>query len=352
MKILSRGLVSAFFLWVVSSPFLAAQEKQYHLAAVGFYNLENLYDTLDDPLKNDEEFLPSGVKGYTGNVYSEKLDRLAEVISKMGMEKTPDGPAILGVAEIENRKVLEALAKHPLLASRNYRISHHDSPDARGVDVGLLYNPKYFVPIASHAVNPDIKTNEGNLLKTRDILWVEGYLLGEKVHVFVSHWPSRRGGEEASSPLRQQAAAKCRMTIDSIMKREPGVKALVMGDLNDDPLSPSIKKVLKAVGKPENVDSLAWNMYNPFEPFYKKGIGTLAWNDAWNLFDQVIFTPSWVNDRSGWFFNSAEVFNRPFLTQKTGNFKGYPLRTYVGNEYQGGYSDHFPVLVYLYREKR
>jgi hypothetical protein len=110
--------------------------------------------------------------------------------------------------------------------------------------------------------------------------------------------------------------------------------------------------VLKAVGKPEKVDSTEWNMYNPFEPFYKKGIGTLAWNDSWNLFDQVIFTPAWVYDRSGWFFSSAEVFNRPFLTQKTGNFKGYPLRTYVGNEYQGGYSDHFPVLVYLYREKR
>lgn len=352
MIIILRGLFTAFTILLFNTGSSLAQGKQYQVVAVGFYNLENLYDTINDPDRNDEEFLPEGEKRYTGAVYLEKLDRLAEVISKLGIEKTPDGPALLGVAEVENRQVLEALVKHPLMVSRNYRISHYDSPDNRGVDVGLLYNPKYFVPISSTAINPGIITPEGRLLKTRDILWVEGYLMGEKIHVFVCHWPSRRGGEEASSPLRQQAAAKCRTVIDSILKAEPGAKALIMGDLNDDPMSPSIKKVLKAVGKPELVDSAVWNMYNPFEPFYKKGIGTLAWNDSWNLFDQIIFTPAWVYDRLGWFFHSAEVFNRPFLTQKTGNFKGYPLRTYVGNEYQGGYSDHFPVLVYLYREKR
>ena len=330
---------------------LQAQEKQYHVVSAGFYNLENLYDTLNDPNRNDEEFLPEGDKRYTGKIYLEKLDRLAEVISKLAVETTPDGPALLGVAEIENRSVLKDLTAHPLLASRGYRISHFDSPDMRGVDVGLLYNPKYFVPIASHAINPQIQNESGNYIKTRDILWVEGYLMGEKIHVFVGHWPSRRGGEEASSPLRQQAAARCKHTIDSIKVAEPGAKALIMGDLNDDPLSPSIKKVLNAVGKTEKLTED--HMFNPFEPFYKKGIGSLAWQDSWNLFDQVIFTPSWVTTpQEGWFFSKAEVFNRPFLTQKTGNFKGYPLRTYVGNEYQGGYSDHFPVLVYLLREKK
>lgn len=351
MNILLRSSISFVFFFVLTIFTVSAQEKQYQVLAAGFYNLENLYDTIDDPEKNDEEFLPKGLKNYTGKTYLEKLDRLSEVISKLAIEKTPDGPALLGVAEIENRQVLEDLVKHPSLASRNYRICHHNSPDVRGVDVGLLYNPKYFVPIKSHSVNVPLYSSSGNLIKTRDILWVEGYLLGEKIHVFVNHWPSRRGGEEASSPLRQKAASVCKHTMDSIEVAEPGAKMIVMGDLNDDPMSPSIKKVLNAVGTVEKMTEKT--MFNPFEPFYKKGIGTLAWQDSWNLFDQVIFSPSWVSQPAqGWFFSKAEVFNRPFLTQKTGNFKGYPQRTYVGNEYQGGYSDHFPVLVYLYREKK
>lgn len=329
-----------------------AQEKQYQVVAAAFYNLENLYDTIDDPKKNDEEFLPGGAKNYNGKIFFEKLDRLAEVISKLGIEKTPDGPALLGVSEVENREVLQALVKHPLLASRGYRICHFDSPDLRGVDVGLLYNPKYFVPIKSHSLNVPLVSESGKPIRTRDILWVEGYLMGERINVFVNHWPSRRGGEERSSPLRQTAASVAKAVIDSIQKIDPNAKAFLMGDLNDDPMSPSIKKVLNATG---DVNKLTeGRMYNPFEPFYKKGIGTLAWQDSWNLFDQIIFTPSWIKTptNEGWFFFNAEVFNRPFLTQKTGNFKGYPLRTYVGNEYQGGYSDHFPVIVYLYREKK
>ena len=346
----------SFLLAMVFVPFVAitsqAQEKQYQVVATAFYNLENLYDTINDPAKEDEEFLPTGVKNYTGKIFLEKLDRLAEVISKLAIETTPDGPALLGVSEVENRSVLEALVKHPLLAARGYRICHYDSPDMRGVDVGLLYNPKYFVPAKSRPLTVPLFSESGNPIRTRDILWVEGYLMGEKIHVFVNHWPSRRGGEEASSPRRQKAASVCKNIIDSLQKVDPNVKAFLMGDLNDDPMSPSIKKVINATG---DVDKLApGKMYNPFEPFYKKGIGTLAWQDSWNLFDQIIFTPSWIKTptTTGWFFFKAEVFNRPFLTQKTGNFKGYPLRTYVGNEYQSGYSDHFPVIVYLYREKK
>lgn len=328
------------------------QGKQYQVVSVAFYNLENLYDTIDDPNRDDSEFLPTGVKNYTGRIFLEKLDRLAEVISKIGVEITPDGPAVLGVSEVENRFVMEALAKHPLLAARGYRICHFDSPDNRGVDVGLFYNPKLFVPSKSRPLFVPIFSESGYPLKTRDILWVEGYLMGEKVHVFVNHWPSRRGGEEASAPRRKAAAAVCKHVIDSLQTLDPNTKAFLMGDLNDDPMSASIKKVINATGDPEKLE--AGKMYNPFEPFYKKGIGTLAWQDSWNLFDQIIFTPSWIRTQTttGWFFDHAEVFNRSFLTQKTGNFKGYPLRTYVGNEYQSGYSDHFPVIVYLHREKK
>lgn len=352
MKFSLRSFLLAVALVPLISISSQAQEKQYQVVATAFYNLENLYDTIDDPTKDDEEFLPNGAKKYTGQIFLEKLDRLSEVISKLAIEKTPDGPAIIGLSEVENREVLQALVKHPLLASRGYRICHHNSPDVRGVDVAMLYNPKYFVPIKTHSINVPLISESGSVIKTRDILWVEGYLMGEKIHVFVNHWPSRRGGEEASAPRRQKAASICKATIDSIQKAEPGAKAFLMGDLNDDPMSASIKKVLNATG--DTAKLADGRMYNPFEPFYKKGIGTLAWQDSWNLFDQIIFTPSWIrtNTTNGWFFSSAEVFNRSFLTQKTGNFKGYPLRTYVGNEYQSGYSDHFPVIVYLYREKK
>ena len=351
MNYFLRPVFAAGFLFLMSCSPLWAQEKQYQVVAAGFYNLENLYDTINDPDKDDEEFLPQGVKNYNGSIYKDKLNHLAEVISQLGVEKTPDGPAFLGVSEVENRQVLEDLVNHPLLAKRGYRICHHNSPDVRGVDVALLYNPKYFVPKRTHSLNVPLVSESGHPIHTRDVLWVEGFLMGEKIHVFVNHWPSRRGGEEASAPRRQKAASVCRTTIDSILVAEPGAKAVVMGDLKDDPMSASIKKVLNAVGDVEKVTPE--KMFNPFEPFYKKGIGTLAWQDSWNLFDQLIFTPAWVTTpHQGWFFYKAEVFNRPFLTQKTGNFKGYPHRTYVGNEYQGGYSDHFPVIVYLYREKQ
>jgi hypothetical protein len=173
--------------------------------------------------------------------------------------------------------------------------------------------------------------------------------MNEMVHIFVNHWPSRRGGEDASAPLRAKAAEICREVIDSILDANDESKILVMGDFNDDPMSPSIRKVLRANKDMENLNVA--ELYNPFGAFYLEGIGTLAWQDAWNLFDQVMVSNGWMNkNQKGFFFSNAEVFNRSFLTQKTGNFKGYPFRCYVGNEYTGGYSDHFPVLTYYLKK--
>lgn len=323
-------------------------QTDYQIVSIAFYNFENLYDTIDDPNKNDEEFLPTGDKKYTGKVYKDKLSKLSEVIAKLGIEQTPDGPAIIGTAEIENIEVLKDLAKQPAIASRNYQPILIDGPDLRGNDPALLYNPKYFTPIKTTNLFVPIM-RDGDTSFTRDILYVKGLLLNEMVHIFVNHWPSRRGGEEASAPLRAAAANVCREVIDSILDANDESKILVMGDFNDDPASPSIKKVLRANGNMEDLN-LA-ELYNPFSDFYKNGIGTLAWDNAWNLFDQVILSQSWtIKSQNGLFFNKAEVFNRPFLTQKTGNFKGYPFRCYVGNEYTGGYSDHFPVLTYFLKK--
>ncbi len=327
-----------------------AQEKKYKVAAIGFYNLENLFDTINDPDKNDEDFLPTGSYNYTPAVYQDKLTNLSGVIASLATELTPDGVAMLGVAEIENRSVLEDLVKQPSLEKRGYKIIHHDSPDARGIDVGFIYQPKYFTVLGSKPLFVQMPLNpDGSSYFTRDILYVWGLFDGEPLHIFVNHWPSRRGGEAASSPLRELAATVCRTVIDSLLQADPNVKILTMGDLNDDPTNNSTYKVMQGKPKPERLKE--GELYNPFYDFYKKGIGTLAWNDSWNLFDQVILSQGWLKkDQPGFYFLRNEVFNKPYLTQQSGNFKGYPHRSYIGGVYQGGYSDHFPVFIYLVKE--
>ncbi len=326
-----------------------AQEKKYKVAAIGFYNIENLYDTIDDPNKNDEEFLPSGANLYTGAVYQDKLTKLSGVIAGLATDVTPDGVAILGLGEVENSAVIEDLVSQPLLAKRGYKVVHHNSPDVRGVDVALIYQPKYFKLLGSKPLYVELPVTDGDTSYTRDILWVWGMLDGELVNVFVNHWPSRRGGEAASAPRRDLAAGVCRKVIDSLLVADPSAKIVTMGDLNDDPTNNSVNNVLKAKGKIEKLQP--GELYNPYYAFYKKGLGTLAWNDSWNLFDQVIISQAWLNkEQSGYSFMRNEVYNKPFLTQQDGNFKGYPHRTYVGGVYQGGYSDHFPVYIFVVKE--
>jgi Endonuclease/Exonuclease/phosphatase family len=343
-----------FFLSLVScflflTPILAQQ--QYKAALVGFYNIENLYDTLDNPLSDDAQFLPKGEYRYTGERYLYKLGRLAEVISQLGVETTPDGVAILGMCEIENRSVLEDLAKEPKLVGRNYKIIHYDSPDRRGVDVALIYQPKYFTPISSRPVElvQFEKGSDTTRRYTRDILYVCGLLDGDTVHIMVNHWPSRRGGESASKPFRNHAASVCKGISDSILLNNPTAKIIVMGDLNDDPVNESVAKIMGAKRKKTQTEPREF--YNPMWEPYDNGIGTLAYNDAWNLFDQTLLSYGLISPLpSGYFYSSVRVFNEPWLTQKDGAFKGYPWRTYVGSTFMGGYSDHFPVYITLLKK--
>lgn len=339
-----------FLSFSFSSAIAQKETKQkYKIATIGFYNLENLFDTINDPLINDEEFLPTGTKLYSGKVYKDKLSNLSQVISQLALEETADGVAMLGVAEIENKSVLEDLVKQPKLKDRNYQIVHYDSPDLRGIDVGLLYNPSYFKVIESGSLNVPLTNPDGSSYATRDVLWVYGLFHGEPMHVFVNHWPSRRGGEEASAPGRALAAGVAKAKIDSIRTKSPDAKIILMGDLNDDPLSPSVTEVLKATDDSASIKPT--QMFNPWTGYYKKGIGTLAYNDAWNLFDQVIITPSFLNQQQkGFFFQKAVIFNRPYLLQKSGRYKGYPFRTYDFDIYMSGYSDHFPVYIVLLKK--
>ncbi len=327
------------------------QEQEFIVTAIGFYNVENLFDTINDPDIRDDDFTPEGSNRWNTEKYLEKLDNLSKVIEKLGQEYIPDGVAVLGLAEVENRDVLEDLANTERLKDRNYGIVHYPGPDARGVDVAYFYNPKYFKYISSKPYPTVFELEDGREFTARDQLLLTGEVLGERMHFIVAHWPSRVGGEARSRPLRTGCADVARHIMDSILEVEPDAKIFMMGDLNDNPDDISVTKHLRAKPKPDNLKDN--ELYNPFYEFHRKGIGSNAWRDSWSLFDQIMLTPSMLSgDYSTLQYWRAEVFNRPFLVQPSGRFQGYPFRTFGGGVYLGGYSDHFPTLVYLIRAKQ
>jgi hypothetical protein len=342
---------SNFLVFLLMLAFLPvfAQKQSFKVACVGFYNFENLFDTIDSPDTDDSEFLPNGKRNWTTEVYMDKLKNLDRVVSELGTDLTPDGVAILGIAEIENRLVLEDFVKQEKVASRNYQIVHYDSPDERGIDVALIYQPKYFTLTGSRPIPLLIYGSDGERNLTRDILHVSGLLDGEPLHVLVNHWPSRRGGEAATAPYRKSAALVCKNVKDSLLAIDPNVKVIVMGDLNDDPNSPSVKNVMDAKAKKKDVQP--GGFFNPMYAYFKEGFGTMAYQDAWSLFDQIIISEGLVNEnQAGYRFHKAQVHNKPYLIQKTGQYKGYPFRTFDFDNYIGGYSDHFPVYLYLVKK--
>jgi predicted extracellular nuclease len=274
------------------------------------------------------------------------LDQLTKVISDLGTSIHPDGMAILGLAEVENREVLEDLVNHPNIADRKYQVVFQDGPDRRGIDVGLIYNPKYFKLENWKSFSLSMADSS---FRTRDQLLVTGLLQGERVHVVVAHWPSRSGGQKRSEPNRIAAAQLGRSIIDSLLTADKETSIIYMGDLNDDPVNKSLTKYMKATGDRSFVNSD--KLYNPTFDLYQKGIGSLAWRDTWNLFDQILLSPTLISeDGQKWNYHTTRVYNKPYLSQSSGNFKGYPFRTYSGGAWTGGFSDHFPVYVVLKRK--
>lgn len=330
------------FLLISFSSF--SQQKKVKITCVAFYNVENLYDTIDQDGVDDYEFTPPAPNQYDTKVYKHKLENLSYVISQIGDEYKLGGPVLLGLSEIENKNVLIDLANTEKLKSLKYGIAHIDGPDRRGVDVALLYQKEHFV--VTNIVSKRLTIDSMPDFKTRDQLVVSGILDGDPIHIIVNHWPSRRGGEARSAHLRAAAASLARHSADSIMNLYPNAKIIIMGDLNDDPVDQSLMKYLKT--KTDSSKTNPGDLFNPMYKMYKKdGIGSLAYNDGWNLFDQTVISYGLLKPESGYKFYAAKVFNRPFLTQKEGRFSGYPWRTYVGNTFMGGYSDHFPVYVFL-----
>ena len=329
---------------------LTIHAQKYKAGIVAFYNIENLFDTIKTPDVFDEEFTPGGANKWTGDRYWKKINNNAMVISQLGRAEGIPGPAIVGLSEIENRMVVEDLINSPNLKSLEYDIVHYDSPDRRGVDVGLIYQKKYFTVTGSRSAALLVYDNETKKrIYTRDQLVVSGLFDGEPMHFIGNHWPSRRGGEKASAYLRNAAADLTRSIVDSIRKVDPMAKVIVMGDLNDDPNNESLTQHLQANGNMKKLKE--GEMLNTMGEHFKKGIGSLAYRDSWNLFDQIVITQSLLGkDYSSYKFRHSRIFNDVMLTQKEGRFKGYPWRTYVGTTFSGGFSDHFPVYIMLVKE--
>ncbi|SDS43731.1 endonuclease [Gramella sp. MAR_2010_147] len=326
------------------------EKKDYEIQTIAFYNVENLFDTEDDPETFDDDRTAGGKDAWSIEKYKLKIDHISQVLSEIGKEVTKTPPAIIGLCEIENKSVLEDLVDHPNLKDLHYGIVHFDSPDERGIDVALLYRKEHFQPINSKARKLIIyeSDNPGKRDYTRDQLVVSGLLNKEEVHFIVNHWPSRGGGEARSAYKREKAAYLNKIIIDSLIKLNPEAKIISMGDFNDDPTNKSFKKVLNT--KPSKKGILATELFNPMENMLKQGKGSLAYRDSWNLFDQIFMTGNLVSgSTSGYQFYQAGIFNKPYLITTSGQFRGYPARTYGYAGYEGGYSDHFPVYIYLIR---
>ncbi|PQB05614.1 endonuclease/exonuclease/phosphatase family protein [Aureitalea marina] len=325
-------------------------KKSYRVHTIAFYNLENLFDTIDSPLTYDHEWTPTGKYRWTDKSYNQKLERLSETIALIGASTTDRSPVLIGVCEVENQKVLEDLINTEHLGQYNLRIIHHDSPDRRGIDVGLIYNPLYFIPTNTHSYELPL-WDEKDLSKryyTRDQLVVSGLLEDQMIHVIVNHWPSRRGGKMKSYKHRRAAARLTRSISDSLFERQPDAALIVMGDLNDDPVD---KSVLSDLGSTDKIDQAnSHSLYNPMIRMSKLGLGTLAWRDGWNLFDQILVSRKLITGKDNSFkLYRSGIFNPEFLITKTGPYKGYPMRAMQNGRYAGGYSDHFPVYIQLIR---
>jgi hypothetical protein len=319
-------------------------KSQKDVSVIAFWNVENLYDTINDPKIDDEEWLPESKNKWNTEKYLKKLNNTSLILSKIGTDQQKKGAAIIGMAEIENKQVLEDLVKSKPLKSRKYKIVHHNSPDARGIDVALLYQPDVFSLVRSKTYT--VKLPGDSSKATRDQLLVSGKLNGELTHFIVCHWPSRRGGEEKTNELRISAAKVTKLIIDSLMKVEANSRIIVMGDLNDDPSNESVKKIINTCA--ELSESKETVFYNPMEKIHQKGEGTLSHKGKWNLFDQIIISPSFNSVRKGAFiFSSARINNFPEVCETNPKYIGQPFRTFAGGNYLGGFSDHFSVCIYL-----
>ncbi len=343
------------------------------LYGVAFYNQENLFDTVHDYGKNDYEYLPDGKMAWGTVKYRAKLEHMSEVLAALCTERVPAGAAVIGLAEVENRRVLEDLVRQPALSARGYRIVHREGPDRRGVDCAFLYDPEQFGLESAMLVpyyypdpaQPDVDlgfyTDESGCVRpyaelrgdttrtTRGFLVMGGRMAGEKMYFIVCHWPSRAAGSES----RERAGYQVRALKDALARQDPGAKIVIMGDMNDDPGDKSLTEALGCRHRREEAGGVA-DLYNPWwDTLYEEGQGTLVYRGKWNLFDQIVFTGNLLGeDRSTLKYDRCEVFRRDSLLEQEGPYKGSPKRTHAGGKWLNGYSDHLPTCIYLVKETK
>ena len=321
-------------------PSLKSKKQLKNITTIGFYNVENLFDTVDNPETLDDDFTSDGKKKWNHKRYNVKIQKLSSVISQLGLNRSKYPPAIVGLMEVENAKVVRDLINATHLRKHHYGFVHHDSPDERGIDVALLYDKKAFELLGSETFVLDVENEFGERDYTRDVLKVTGNLKGELVHILVNHWPSRRDGADLTEPKRVKAAALNREIIAKIRDTNYDAKIIIMGDFNDDPTS----KSLRFLADKDFINPMK-TLLNP------EKTGTTTYNKKWNLFDQILLSKNFLEKKEGqYYFKHAEVFNKKWLKVFKGKLKGSPFRTYIGPWYQGGFSDHFPVYVFLKKE--
>lgn len=361
MKYAYFRIVFASILAIGTSLLAFGQKDEMIVRCIAFYNLENLFDTIHDEGKNDYEYLPDGGMKWTSMKYEHKINNMAYAIAQLGTDEDPRGAACVGVSEVENIGCLHDLCrelkeKH----NRNYVPILLEGPDRRGVDVGFLYNPDMFKPVGQPK-GYELKAHyaDGGVVKSRYQLLVSGYMLDDnrrivtdKIHISVHHWPSRYGGEESSRATRDTAAMLCKHICDSIYMREPRAKIIVMGDMNDDPYNNSCAVIMGAKKTRKEVGEQGF--FNTMWQKLDRGIGSLAYQGSWNLFDQIFISEPLMNatvDEGKWVYWKSQIFNKPFLTVQEGKDKGTPFRTVKSGVWQDGYADHYPTMIYLIKKK-
>ena len=353
---MKKQVLSIFILLALCISASAAKHRSF---VIGFYNLENLFDTYHDEGKNDYQFLPDGDNQWTEVKYQKKLHNMATVIKAMA-DDNGAFHSILGISEIENRHVIEDLVMQPEIESANFQIVHYDGPDRRGVDVALLYRPEHFKVLETRSVpftfDSDIQfslnAEQQKKFRTRDILMVRGLLDGEMFAIFVAHLPSRLGGK--GQDLRARGGEIMYQESVKLMQEYPGIKIVAMGDMNDNPTDDSMAKYMRARELPEEVAEE--DFFSPFLSMYKAGYGSLAYRGEWNIYDIIVLNSNLLKAPQGGLKvvpivkkgkdqYYGRIFHKPFMTQQSGPYKGTPFRTFSNGAFIGGYSDHYPTYI-------
>ena len=353
-RAMKKTLTILLSLLVVLTASAAGPKRSY---VIGFYNLENLFDTYHDDGKNDYEYLPDGANQWTEVKYEKKLHNMASVIRAM-KDENKVWHTILGVSEIENRHVLEDLVSQPEIAEANYQIVHYDGPDRRGVDVALLYKPEQFTVLESRSIPFNFDSDEiefsmdeeqQNWFRTRDILMVRGMLNGEMFAFFVDHRPSRIGGK--GGDLRSRGGEIMYDESMKLMEKYPGIKIVAMGDMNDNPTDDSMAVYMHGREKIEDVKEE--DFFSPFVSMLKAGYGSLAYRGEWNIYDILVVNSNLVKAPAGSltirpivkkkFY--GRIFSTPWMRQDEGQYKDQPKRTFSNGVFTNGYSDHFPTYI-------